>query len=104
MRWYAAADVVALSSNQEGQPIAVLEAFACGRAVVATAVGGVPEVVRDGETGWLVPPRDRAALADALGKALADRETTDRYGENGRADVIRRHAAPAVADWFRSLL
>jgi glycosyltransferase involved in cell wall biosynthesis len=99
-QWYAAADVVALSSNQEGQPIAVLEAFACGRAVVATAVGGVPEVVRDGETGWLVPPRDRSALAAALGKALADRETTDRYGATGHDYVMRRHSTPAVAATF----
>jgi len=100
MQWYAAADVVALSSNTEGQPIAVLEAFACGRGVVATAVGGVPEMVRDGETGWLVPPRDRGALAEALGKALADRETTDGYGKAGRDLVLRRHSAGAVADTF----
>jgi len=100
MRWYAAADVVALSSNQEGQPIAILEAFACGRGVVATAVGGVPEVVRDGETGWTVPPRDRTALAAALGKALADRETTDRYGESGRDYVLAHHSAEAVAAAF----
>jgi glycosyltransferase involved in cell wall biosynthesis len=103
MTWYAAADVVALSSNQEGQPIAVLEAFACGRGVVATSVGGVPEMVRDGETGWTVPPRDRAALATALDKALADRETTDRYGQIGRDLVLRRHSAAAVAAAFTSL-
>jgi glycosyltransferase involved in cell wall biosynthesis len=95
--WYAAADVVALSSNQEGQPTAVLEAFACGRAVVATAVGGVPEVVRPGETGWLVPPRDRSALAAALSDALADRAHTDGLGRAGRAIVLDRHSAPAVA-------
>lgn len=97
VQWYAAADVVALSSIQEGQPIAVLEAFACGRGVVATAVGGVPEVVRNGETGWLVRPRDHDALAAALDKALADRETSDRYGMTGRDLVLRRHSADAVA-------
>jgi glycosyltransferase involved in cell wall biosynthesis len=95
--WYAAADVVALSSNTEGQPIAVLEAFACGRGVVATAVGGVPDVVREGVTGWLVPPRDRAALASALTEALADRTRTDGYGSAGRSLVLREHTAEAVA-------
>ncbi|MGZ6826013.1 MAG: glycosyltransferase family 4 protein [Mycobacteriales bacterium] len=101
--WYAAADVVALSSNTEGQPLAVLEAFACGRAVVATAVGGVPEVVRPGETGWLVPPRDRVALATALREALADRTATDALGAAGRGRVLREHAPDAVAAAFRSL-
>jgi glycosyltransferase involved in cell wall biosynthesis len=94
---YAAADVVALSSNQEGQPTAVLEAFACGRAVVATAVGGVPEVVHPGETGWLVPPRNRGALAAALADALRDRDATDQLGLAGRRLVLDNHSAPAVA-------
>lgn len=101
--WYAAADVVALSSNTEGQPIAVLEAFSCGRGVVATAVGGVPEVVRAGETGWLVPPRDREALAAALQEALQDRALTDGYGAAGRALVLRRHSAERVSAAFRDL-
>ncbi|HET6910796.1 MAG TPA: glycosyltransferase family 4 protein [Mycobacteriales bacterium] len=95
--WYAAADVVGLSSNHEGQPVAVLEAFACARGVVATAAGGVPEVVRNDETGWLVPPRDRGALAAALHAALADRERADRYGAAGRQLVLRRHSASSVA-------
>lgn len=102
--WYAAANVVALSSNSEGQPIALLEAFACGRAVVATAVGGVPEVVRDGETGWVVPPRDRTALASALEQALADPVLTDSYGENGRRLVLTAHTPPAVARAFERLV
>jgi glycosyltransferase involved in cell wall biosynthesis len=96
-QWYAAADVVALSSNQEGQPTAVLEAFACARAVVATSVGGVPEVVRPGQTGWLVPPRDRRALAAALDEAMTSRDATDRLGQAARQLVLDSHSAPAVA-------
>ena len=103
VQWYAAADVVALSSRTEGQPVAVLEAFACGRAVVATAVGGVPEVVRDAQTGWLVPSGDRAALAAALRAALTDREQTDALGAAGRELVLRRHTASQVAAAFRAL-
>ncbi len=101
--WYAACDVVALSSDNEGQPIAVLEGLACGRGVVATSVGGVAEVVRDGATGWLVRPRDRHAFAEALRVALADRETTDAYGAAGRRLTLERHSAGAVAEWFTGL-
>lgn len=101
--WYAAANVVALSSRTEGQPIAVLEAFACARGVVATAVGGVPEVVRTGVTGWLVPPGDRAALAAALQEALADPDRADSYGLAGREAVLARHTPEAVAALFRQL-
>lgn len=68
-RWMAAADVVTLPSYSEGHPNVLVEALACGRPVVATQVGGIPEVV-DVECGLLVPARDSAALAAALGQAL----------------------------------
>ena len=101
--WYSAADVVALSSHTEGQPIAVLEAFACARAVVATAVGGVPEVVRPHETGWLVPPRDAEAFAAALREALSDQEHADELGRRGRELVLRHHTPVEVARKFSRL-
>lgn len=94
--WYAAADVVALASRQEGQPMAVLEALACARGVVATTVGGVPEAVTHGEHGWLVPPRDVAALRAALAAALADPAEADRRGAAGRERVLARHAPDAA--------
>ena len=62
----AAADVFTLSSAHEGLPVAVMEAFAMGLPVVATAVGGVPQQVREGVEGRVVPPGDASALADAL--------------------------------------
>ena len=74
-------DVFVLSSREEGIPNALLEAMAAGRACVATAVGGTPEVLRDGETGWLVPPGEPAALADALGQALTRPAEARRRGE-----------------------
>ncbi len=75
-----AGDVFVLPSLSEGLPTVVCEAMACARPVVATAVDGTPEIVRDGETGRLVPPRDPAALAAALGEVLYDDETAARMG------------------------
>jgi glycosyltransferase involved in cell wall biosynthesis len=80
-----ALDVFVLSSREEGIPNALLEAMAAGRPAVATAVGGTPEVMVDGRTGWLVPPRDPAALAQALGEALADRAEARRRGQAAQA-------------------
>jgi glycosyltransferase involved in cell wall biosynthesis len=68
--WYAAADVVCLTSHSEGCPNVVTEALACGRPVVATAVGGVPDLVRGGENGFLLQTRDPVAAAEQLARAL----------------------------------
>jgi glycosyltransferase involved in cell wall biosynthesis len=71
-RWLAAADVAVLPSRTEGMPNAVLEALACGRPVVATAVGGTRELIQNPALGILVPPGDADALAQALHAALND--------------------------------
>jgi glycosyltransferase involved in cell wall biosynthesis len=70
--WMAACDVLVLPSWNEGTPNVVLEALACGRRVVATAVGGVPDVVPSAAAGVLVPPKNPEALAGAIGQALAE--------------------------------
>ena len=107
--YVAAADVLALPSHDEGMPLSVLEALAGGRPVVATAVGGTPEVIGDGHHGLLVPPRDPQALAEALAAALerawdpaALRRRAEEFGwpcvvERLRA-VYREVAAGAAAD------
>ena len=68
--WMAACDVLVLPSHAEGTPNVVLEALACGRRVVATTVGGIPDLITRPELGELVPPRDPAALAAVLSRAL----------------------------------
>jgi glycosyltransferase involved in cell wall biosynthesis/peptidoglycan/xylan/chitin deacetylase (PgdA/CDA1 family) len=89
----AAADVFVLSSVSEGLPVSVLEAMAAELPVVASRVGGLPELVRDGETGLLVEPRNPEQLAAALGRLVADRDLCRRLGAAGRA-VVESHFDP----------
>ncbi len=92
----AAADVVALCSGVEGVPAALAEGQAAGRCVVATAVGGVPEVVADGVTGRLVPPRSPAALARVLADVLADPAARDAMARRARAAARARFDGAAA--------
>lgn len=103
--WMNACDVLCLPSLSEGLPNVALEAMACGLPVVAARVGGVPEVVRDGVNGFLVPPSDSAALADALRRALAtqwDREAIRAsvsqfdWDANARTVLEKLSKAPAA--------
>ena len=87
---YAASDVVALSSDNEGTPVSLIEALASGRGVVGTRVGGVPSVVTDGETGLLVPPNDPVGLAAAITSLIRDPDRCRRMGDRGRTDVVAR--------------
>jgi len=101
-------DVVALSSRNEGTPVALIEALAAGRPVVATDVGGVRHVVQDGETGWLCPVADPDAFGQLLTQALNDPVTAERLANEGRRRVTERFGADRmVADHlalYRELL
>jgi glycosyltransferase involved in cell wall biosynthesis len=96
-------DVVALPSRFEGFPLALLEALLARSAVVASDVGSVPEAVRDGETGLLVPAEDAGALAAAIRRLLADAELRRRLGENGRSLVLERFTADRMTRAFEAL-
>jgi glycosyltransferase involved in cell wall biosynthesis len=78
--WYAAADVVALTSEREGTPLALIEAAASARPVVATDVGGVADIVIDGETGFTVPYDDTTAFADRLARLALDPVLRSKMG------------------------
>jgi glycosyltransferase involved in cell wall biosynthesis len=96
----AGAAALVVPSIYEGMPLVVLEAMERGVPVVASAVSGIPEVVVDGETGWLVPPEDPAALAGALEEVLADAPEARRRGEAGRQRIEERYRpALAAASW-----
>jgi glycosyltransferase involved in cell wall biosynthesis len=102
---YADLDVVVLTSLNEGSPVAIIEAMAAARPVVSTDVGGVSEVVRSGQCGLLVPPRDPAALAEAVISILNDPIEAERLGRSARAAVYPKYsAARLVADIERLYL
>jgi glycosyltransferase involved in cell wall biosynthesis/ubiquinone/menaquinone biosynthesis C-methylase UbiE len=90
-------DVLCLPSSAEGLPMVILEAMVRGRPVVATAVGGTPELVLDGQTGLLVQPRDPVALAAALSEILDDTAYARRLGEAGRARVRESFSAEGMS-------
>ena len=96
----AALDLFVLPSLYEGLPLTLLEAMAVGRPVIATDVPGNRDPIRHGETGWLVPSRDPAALAAALGALLADPGERERLGRNARAAALAR---PTVADQVKQI-
>jgi glycogen synthase len=96
----AGAAALVVPSIYEGMPLVVLEAMERGVPVVASAVSGIPEVVVGGETGWLVPPEDPAALAAALEEVLTDPLEARRRGEAGRRRIDERYRpAIAAASW-----
>ncbi len=94
----AAADIAVLSSQQEGMPGALMEAMAAGRPIVATNVGGLPELVLPDETGLLVPPGDPAAFAAALTRLLADASLRQTLGNNGRSRLLSHFQLDAKID------
>jgi glycosyltransferase involved in cell wall biosynthesis len=90
VRIYADLDVLVVSSDNEGTPVSAIEAMAAGCPVAATRVGGLPDLITDGESGLLVPPRDAACLANAVSRILTDGEFAQSLGRNGRNAVRRR--------------
>lgn len=90
-------DVVVCASSYESGPRCVLEALALGRPVVATSVGGLPEIISEGETGILVPPGDPNAMAAAILRLLGDRELAHSLGTAARKFIGERYTAEAQA-------
>jgi glycosyltransferase involved in cell wall biosynthesis len=104
--YYRAADIVVYPSRADTAPIALIEALACARPAVATPVGGIPEIVADGESGLLAPADDRL-FAAAIRRLLDDRELRGRLGETGRRVAEQRYdfrrAVDTWLDWYAEL-
>jgi glycosyltransferase involved in cell wall biosynthesis len=99
---HKAFDIFVMSSVTEGLGTSLLDAMACAKPVVATSVGGIPEVVVDGETGFLVPPRDHEAMARAIVMLLKDEALRTRMGEAGRTRArVKFSAERMVQDTLR---
>ena len=98
---YAQGHIVLLSSISEGLPFAIIEAMLCGRPVVATAVGGVPETI--GDTGRVVPPRDGAALAAACIALLRDPRLCEELGRRARERALAHYSLPRMVAAYRAM-
>lgn len=101
--FYGRADAFCLPSSAEGVPIVLMEAMASRLPVVATAIAGVRELVRDGESGLVVPAGDEVALADSLRRLISDPELAERLGENGREAVAREFSLQGSAERIDAL-
>ena len=99
MALLAAFDLCVLCSNSETSAYGVSEPMALGRPVVATAVGGIPELIEHGQDGWLCPPRDAEALADAVCALLADEAAARRWGT---PPLARCGSACRSSGWWTS--
>jgi glycosyltransferase involved in cell wall biosynthesis len=106
--WFHAFDALLLPSRNEGTPVSAIETLAAGRPVVASRVGGLPDVVQDGVDGYLVPVGDVAAAAGMLARLADDPELRRRMGSTGRERVLARYQVPRLVEdvdrLYRALL
>jgi len=98
IRWWRRATVGALTSHSEGMPVSLMEAAACGVPVVATAVGGVPELVADGRTGFVVEPEHDEQLAAALERVICDGRLASRMRQAARERAVRKFSVVRQVD------
>ena len=100
---YVLPSIVGSDGNREGLPVSIVEALACSLPVVSTPVTGIPEVVRDGHNGLLVPERDPVALADAMQRLIEDRELYERLRAQARPSVQATFDAAGISEQLHGL-
>ena len=97
------ASVFVLPSRSEGMPNVILEAMGCGLPIIATSVGGIPDIIKDGDNGLLIPPDDVPALSRTLATLLTDHDLAGRLGKQARMDAEEHFSIDKVADEYLSL-
>src|SRR5262249_25076110 len=102
-RLLCAMDVFALTSRTEGLPLVIPEAMASGLPVVSTAVGGIPSVIEEGKSGFLVPPADEDALRARFSALAEDRARADQVGARGREVALARYSAERMVRDYMAL-
>lgn len=100
----ALADVLLLTSHMEANPVSILEALACGKPVVATHVGSIPETVHDGESGYLVPSADELSLAARVVDLFNDSSRARRFGQAGRQTVVKHWSLERMVAGYEDLI
>jgi glycosyltransferase involved in cell wall biosynthesis len=96
-------DIFVLPSLNEGLPMTILEAMAASKPVIATRVGAIPSVIKDGENGLLVDPKDSEGLRNAIASLLSDPERRRRMGDQAHAWVGRNYTSEAMALKYREM-
>jgi L-malate glycosyltransferase len=96
-------DIFVLPSKREGFPVSIIEAMACAKPVVATDVGGVREIINDGEDGVIVPPEDHSSLATALLRLAQDFGLRERLGSKARLKAIEQFSEQAMMEKYQGL-
>lgn len=98
-------DVLLMPSLSEGTPFAMVESMACGRPALGTPVGGIPELIRDGETGWLSKSTDAGAIAEALEQCWEDRKRWSEMGNSARKNIAfnynEENSFPQLVQWMQ---
>ena len=103
LAWWRRAAVAVLTSDSEGMPVSLMEAAACGVPAVATAVGGIPELIEDGVTGFLTAPGDAGRLAEALERLLRDPDLAAQFGAAARRRAEEHFSLPRQVDRLLSV-
>lgn len=93
---YADIDVFVMSSLNEGSPVSLIEAMAAGKAIVSTGVGGIPDMLEDGVSAFLVPPKEPQALAAAILRLVSEGDTRERLGKEAQVRALQDYSIPSL--------